>query len=173
MTRVYFKCGLRALEDYRRKEGIVSGLVSLMSASENELVDRVTQEQLRLKNLAEEMETLKERLLRIEAEDYLKSAATPLLVLKLDKPFQDVQLLGRILLELGAQAFLISSLQDKKIYFCHNGSININCGQLVKEGLGTVSGKGGGGARQAQAAFENVGDMEKMEEYLLHRLMEN
>jgi alanyl-tRNA synthetase len=173
MTRVYFKCGHRALEDYRSKEGIISSLVSQMSTPENELVARVTQEQLRLKNLAEEVETLKEQLLRIEGENYLRSSNAPLLVLRLDKSFQDVQKLGRILLELGAQALLISSLQDNKIHFCHNGNLNINCGQLVKEGLGVVSGKGGGGPRQAQAAFESKTEMEKLEEYLLEKLMEN
>jgi alanyl-tRNA synthetase len=170
MTRIYFKCGRRALDDYRAKEMIVSSLVSQMSTPENELIERITQEQLRFKNLAEEMEALKEQLLKIEAEKYLKSSNTSFLVLRLDKLFPDVQKLGRILLESGVQAFLISSLKDNKLFFGHNGSLKINCGQLIKEGLAVVPGKGGGGPTQAQAAFESDREMKKLEEFLAKKV---
>lgn len=171
MTRVYFKCGWRAFEDYRSKEAIITNLVSQMSTPEKDLILRVSQEQMRLKSLVEEVADLKEQLLRIEGEQFLKSAEGSHFVLRLDKSFEEVQKLSRVMLELGAAILILSSLKDNKIVFCHNGSLNYNCGQLVKEGLNTLTGRGGGGTKQAQIAFNNRGEMEKFEKYLAGKVI--
>jgi len=145
-------------------------LISQLSAGENELVARVAQEQARVKNLTEEVNNLVEQLLKIEAEKHIQAAAGDLIVLRLDKSFGDVQMLARQMLDLGAQVLLLSSLKENKLFFCHNGTINLNCGQLIKEGLGLFPGKGGGGPRQAQAALENSMVMEKFEKYLVEKV---
>ena len=60
-TRVYFKAGRRALEDFQTKSQTVHRLSSLLSSGEEELVERVEKELKKGRNLSRDLNHWKER----------------------------------------------------------------------------------------------------------------
>lgn len=55
--------------------------------------------------------------------------------------------------------------------FAHNGEIQICCGQILKENLSQINGKGGGNNKSAQASFETTEDMNRFFDYLKQLLL--
>jgi alanyl-tRNA synthetase len=156
ITRVYFKCGKRAFEDFQLKQDIVTNALKILAVDLESLQDKIKINVEELKNNQREIKELKESLYVYEAGDILKSAQSKVIIRSFqDKSFEDIQNIGRAILQAGEYLTIISSLKDKKLWFAHRGSFDINCGKILKEHLHRYNGRGGGGDKQAQAAFED------------------
>jgi alanyl-tRNA synthetase len=154
MTRVYFKCGKRALKDYMNKHNIISSLGKLFSAEENSLVKTIEAQNLLVKELNRKILEAKKQLAAIEAKHLIGEAQSQIILKNFeDKTFEDVQIISSIL-ESEPFIALLSSLQDRKVVMSQNGKYNVSCGKLFKEKLAYYNGKGGGNDRKAQAAFQ-------------------
>lgn len=160
ITRVYFKCGKRAFGDFQNKQNIVLSLSRLLAVDLESLVDKVKDNNDQLRNNAKEIKELKETLYIHEASEIIKSAGSNIISINFDdRSFDDVQNLGRILVQAGDYLVILSANSDKKLYFAHNGSFDIHCGKVFKENLQKFNGRGGGGDKQAQAGFESVAQL--------------
>ncbi len=167
-TRVYFRCGRRALKDYQIKHDIVAVLGRQFKVTENELLQRVDLQATQLKSAMKDIETLKGRLIDIEAAEMTKAAASPLIVRAFDdRRFDELSLLGKALLKHGDFVMVISSVPDKRLVFARSDRFaDINCGKIFKEQLPAFGGKGGGSPAWANAGFGSVEEMKKFEAYL-------
>ena len=75
-TRVYFKAGRRALEDFQTKSQTVHRLSSLLSSGEEELVERVEKELEKGRNLSRDLNHWKEGgLLGVQGSDRQQSGS--------------------------------------------------------------------------------------------------
>lgn len=159
MTRIYFKCGKRALQDYINKHYIVTSLVRFFSAEENSIMDQVESQALQMKELSRKVSEYKKVIASYDAEELIKCAEGDTIVkIYKDKNFEDLQYVADQLNGI-PQIFILASLIDNRLIMMHDGSINISCGKLFKSYVAVYSGKGGGNDNKAQAGFNKSEDM--------------
>jgi alanyl-tRNA synthetase len=166
-TRAYFKCGRRALKDYQVKHDVTATLGRQYKVTESELVQRIDLQATQLKAATKEIEQLKNKLLDDEAAATAKSATSPLIVRAYDRPFDELNVLGKNLLKHGDFILILSSVPDKRLVFARSDRfVNVNCGKVFKEQLPAYNGKGGGSPGWANAGFAGEEDMKKFGAYL-------
>jgi alanyl-tRNA synthetase len=168
-TRAYFKCGGRAFRDYQVKHDIVSTLGRQYKATETDLVQRIDLQASQLKAANKEIETLKNKLLDIEATEMAKTATSPLIVQSSgDRHFDELNFLGKHILKNGNFVLILSSVPDKRLVFARGDKFaDLNCGKVFKEQLLSFNGKGGGSPNWANAGFASVDDMKRFETFLV------
>ena len=91
-TRVYFKAGRRALEDFQTKSQTVHRLSSLLSSGEEELVERVEKELKKGRNLSRDLNHWKERTAYWESRDLIANSQGSFIAkLFEDKDFEEME----------------------------------------------------------------------------------
>lgn len=167
ITRIYFKCGNRALQDFQNKNDILLSLSKQFSASENEILSRADVLSHDLDTALKTIKDSNEKLAYYEAMDIIKASTSNKITASFtDKSFGDIQLLSKHILSQGSYVLIFASYSDNKILFAHDGSFEINCGKVFKEHLSSFNGKGGGSDKQAQGGFQTAEDMNKFVEFL-------
>lgn len=151
-TRIYFKCGYRALAEFNECQRILNILGSRFHTGKEELPDRIAGWELEAKRLQAELSRLKE-----ENEGYLARA---LLQEREDgrivhvfgsKPLKELQSLASRLAEEGACPVLLAESGEHKIVLAGPGAgTGLSCGAF--------NGKGGGSDKLAQAGFASWED---------------
>lgn len=171
-TRVYFKCGKRALKDYQSKQDIVTGLVHLYRMSENEVLPKTEALAAQLRNTQKELTEIKDKMLKAEAKDIAASATSKVLEKAYgDRSFADISTLAKYLLEAGEFVIILTSLPDKRLLFARSGRFDVNCGKMLKENLASFNGKGGGKDNWANGGFGTLEDMERFKAFLTDTLL--
>lgn len=166
-TRVYFKCGSRALKDYQAKNEITAAMSRQYKVTEAELLSRVEAQAGQLKAAKIEVEELKEKLLDIEAVRIAKSATAQVIQISFeDRHFDELNFLGKRILQNGEFILILSSVPDKRLVLACGKGFDLNCGKIFKEQLASFNGKGGGSPGWANAGFTNPDDMRRFEEFL-------
>lgn len=167
MTRIYFKCGQKALEDYQGKHKIVATLNKNYSSTDKEILDKVINESLQVKMLSKEVKELKEKLMEFCAQDIVKEVNKLILfrVFK-EETFEEIQIINRFIMEKSHSINILVSEKDRKVILSHDGKFQLNCGKLFKENISKFQGKGGGGDRQCQGAFLKEEDLNNFSEFL-------
>ncbi len=160
MTRIYFRCGKKAFEDFQSKHSIVTDLTRHYSMLEDEIVDKAKSDSSEIKSLLKHIKDLKEILYQYTVEDILKNHHSKLIEVSfVDKNFEDVQIINRRILEKINTFNILISEKDNKVILSKSLDDNLHCGKLFKEHLSKYNGKGGGSKNQAQGAFEGREDM--------------
>lgn len=171
ITRIYFKCGNRALRDFQNKNDIILELSKKLNSSENEMLNRAYALFQDLDNNSKELKDLKDKLAYYEAKEIIDSSDSNKLTAAFkDKTFGDIQLISKHILSLGSYLIILASESENRIIFSHNGSFDLNCGKIFKEHLSAYNGKGGGSDKQAQGGFQNAEDMNEFLEFLKKRV---
>jgi alanyl-tRNA synthetase len=166
-TRIYFKCGRRALKDYQFKQDIVSSLVRLYRMSEGEVLAKTEATAAQLRNTQKELAELKDRMLKVEAGDIVSAATSKVIVLSFkDKTFGDISALAKYILEKGDFVVILASEPEKRVMFARSGGSDVNCGKLLKEHLPAFGGKGGGKDNWANGGFGSVEDLSRFTAFL-------
>lgn len=173
MTRIYFRCGLRALKDYDSKQQIISELMKISSTEECKLPEKTISYIEKISNLTNELKDCKKQNARSEASSLLNENQNKYIFKKYyDRNFEEVQMLSEFL-TCENKIFLGTSFKDKKIILCHNGFSEINCGDIFTDNIKKFGGKGGGNAKRAQGTFMSEGDLEKFTEFIISKISGN
>ncbi|GAA0181858.1 alanyl-tRNA editing protein [Clostridium sediminicola] len=171
MTRVYFKCGIRALKDYQNKHNIVNKLSKLYSTDENSIIEKTKSDIEKSKELIKELKSVKNKLLKYEAIEIIQNDSfnikktidnedfTLIKVLLKDKSFDDLQLLANTIMENQKSVLFLASKKDNRVLLTHDGSFKLHCGKIYKNNINTYNGRGGGGNKMAQGVFSNSEDL--------------
>ena len=156
MTRIHFKCGRRALDDYRQKHSVITVLDEKYSADEFTLLDKIKAADAKNDEIRREMNRLKDALADIRAAEFIKDADRIVLG-ELEKAhIDDLRQVAKKLVNMTDLPVVLSSLSDLCVFMTHSGKSKMKCGALVKEYAVGAGGKGGGGDTQAQVFFNNA-----------------
>ncbi|MEK3862009.1 DHHA1 domain-containing protein [Paenibacillus sp. FSL H7-0716] len=153
-TRIYFKCGYRALEEFNTSQQILGTLSSKFNTGKDEIIDRIEKWENEQKLLQAEINLLKEK-----NDDYvlqeLLNEQTGKMIAQVfeDKSLKDLQSLANKLTSKCDLPVLLATSAENKVVFAQNGSTEISCGAFFKAHLGSYNGKGGGSDKLAQAGF--------------------
>lgn len=166
MTRIYLKCGDRALKDYIKKHDLISELGRSFSTDEDEIIKKVKSQNEEIANLKKCIAEFNKKQALEEAEKLIKAAKNKCLsAIYEDKDIEFIQNIFEALKD-KEYILVLASLSDKKLIFANNGNFQIDCGKIFKENLKEFNGKGGGNSKRAQAAFDDEKDLKKFVEFL-------
>ncbi|GKU24842.1 alanyl-tRNA editing protein [Clostridium folliculivorans] len=168
MTRVYFKCGGRALKDYQVKHDYIVDLTRTLSADPSEISNKIKNQREEVIELKKKVGSLYSSIASSKAQELLESSNDKFILAQ----YEDFELLEKIYDEFKEKDFvlILSSLRDKKLILAQNGAFDFECGKLFKETLKDFGGKGGGNSKRAQASFEDENSLNKYIDYLKENL---
>ncbi len=156
MTRIHFKCGRRALDDYRQKHNVMTVLDEKYSADEFTLLDKIKAADSKNDEIRREMNRLKDALADIRAAEFIQGA-DKIVLGELEKAqIDDLRQVAKKLVNMTDMPVVLSSLSNLCVFMTHSGKSKMKCGALVKEYAVGAGGKGGGGDTQAQVFFNNA-----------------
>lgn len=153
-TRIYFKCGYRALEEFNTSQQILGTLSSKFNTGKDEIIDRIEKWENEQKLLQAEINLLKEKNDDYVVQELLNEQAGKIIAQVFeDKSLKDLQSLANKLTSKCDLPVLLATSAENKVVFAQNGSLEISCGAFFKAHLGSYNGKGGGSDKLAQAGF--------------------
>jgi alanyl-tRNA synthetase len=153
-TRIYFKCGYRALAEFNNTQQILGTLSSKFKTGKDEIIERIEKWENEQKQLQTEITLLKEKNDDYVAQELLAQQDGKMIAKVFeDKSLKDLQNLANKLTAKSDVPVLLATSAENKVVFAQNGSAEISCGALFKAHLGTYNGKGGGSDKLAQAGF--------------------
>ncbi len=168
-TRIEFLAGERAIKDSLLKDKILREICNYLSSNEEEALNGIKNLKNSLEEVKSEKKRLEEELLKYEAESLLKEGKrkekyTVIKKIFLDKSTDYVTRLANKLTE-GDNTiclFAIKSKEKANIIIAASKNIeSINMGQLFREHIHIVNGKGGGNKTLAQG----LGDPDNIEAF--------
>ncbi|OMC74658.1 hydrolase [Paenibacillus odorifer] len=153
-TRIYFKCGYRALEEFNTSQQILGTLSSKFNTGKDEIIDRIEKWENEQKLLQAEIYLLKEKNDDYVVQELLNEQAGKMIAQVFEgKSLKDLQSLANKLTSKCDLPVLLATSAENKVVFAQNGSTEISCGAFFKAHLGSYNGKGGGSDKLAQAGF--------------------
>lgn len=156
MFRIFFEAGQRALEKYTKHYDIITSLGNILSAGDDDLIEKYKSQQEKNKEVRTQLYTLKKEIIRrevIELKELLTQKDRESL------PSKEYSLLsGDDLTAIGRE---ITDYIDKIVFLIHRPSLTVflcsngkfDCGKLVKDNAPIYGGKGGGNNTFARAIF--------------------
>ncbi len=156
MTRVYVKCGFRALNDYMIKQDIVKELAKGFSVQESEILNKIKSQNEEIEMLKNQLSSLNSKIAVKEAENLLKNSKEGKFIIAeySEYSFDFLEKIYDILKD-EKYILILTSLKDMRLLFSHNGSFDVQCGKIFKEKLKDFNGRGGGSPKRAQANFSD------------------
>lgn len=159
MIRLYFKCGLRALQDLNEGQQILGKIAAKFNTGRYEVMNRIEKWEEEKKRLESELAKIKdENNAYLAKELLLKKEEDFLFHVFEDKPFNELKDLAIMMAHDHNLFILFASTLESKAVAVHNGTKNISCGKFLKEHMRSFNGKGGGNDKSAQASFPTVDD---------------
>lgn len=171
-TRVYFKCGMRALKDYDDMYKLMGNITKAIGAGRNDIEIKIKKMNDEIKQIQKALNTANEELGKYEARDLINRDGSQKFIEKYyeDKDFKSIQSLAKEIISLGDYIVIVSSEKDNKILFTHNGASEVKCGQMFKEHIKEYNGRGGGNDKQAQAGFESKENLQRFHGFLVSQM---
>jgi alanyl-tRNA synthetase len=177
--RVEFVCGMRAVSTARRDYATLTEAAALYSSHIYDMPEQVRKGQAENKSAEKAQRKLLEELAELYADRLLNQAAGSLRVIA--KVFTErdatfVKLLAQKLTagKSGVVALLASGAGQPTLVFAQSPGQKFNMGQLMKDVMTQMGGRGGGTAEMAQgglpATIGNMSDVEKVLEPIAARL---
>ncbi|MFC0188652.1 DHHA1 domain-containing protein [Fictibacillus aquaticus] len=166
-TRIYFKCGSRALADYETSLQILTELSAKFNTGRSEILDRIEKLEKSLQEQEKQMDLLKEQNDSYLAEELLSQKEGNYISRVFEnKPVKDLIILANRITAKHDELVLFASMNEKKIVLSSGKNHTFSCGGFLKEHLSRYHGRGGGSDRSAQAAFNSIEDMRLFCDYL-------
>ncbi|RPK24506.1 alanyl-tRNA editing protein [Paenibacillus xylanexedens] len=159
-TRIYFKCGTRALNEFTSTQHVLNNITVKLKTSKDELLERIEKMELEQKQLQTELNAVKTTNDAYYAEELL-AAREGLVIAQVfeDKSLKDMQSLATKLTADHEGLVLFASISEAKVVLAQNGQPpEWACGPFFKGNLGAYQGKGGGSEKMAQAGFASSED---------------
>ncbi|WP_340015801.1 alanyl-tRNA editing protein [Paenibacillus sp. FSL K6-1318] len=159
-TRIYFKCGTRALNEFAATQNVLNSIMVKLKTSKDELLERIEKMEQEQKQLQTELNAVKTTNDAYYAEELL-AARQGLVIAQVfeDKSLKDMQSLATKLTADHEGLVLFASISEAKVVLAQNGQPpEWACGPFFKGNLGAYQGKGGGSEKMAQAGFASSED---------------
>lgn len=152
-TRIYFKCGYRALQEFNDSLKILGALSIKFNTGKDEIIDRVEKWELETKQLQAELTQLKEENDAYVVDELLAHREGNLIARVFEnKSMKDLQNLAGKLAVQSDCPVLLATIAENKVVLANNSDA-LSCGAFFKANLAAYQGKGGGSDKIAQAGF--------------------
>lgn len=179
-TRIEFLAGERAVKDSLYKDKVLKDICNYLSSNEEEALNSIKNLKSNIDDLNNEKRKLEEELINYEIENILFNSSKENDLIIIRKIFNErsidyIRKLANKLTERSNIVCLFSITNNNRInilFSCSKDLEEINMGQLLKESIKEINGKGGGSKILAQGSGENI-DIEKYLNNIQNRIKEN
>lgn len=172
MSRVYFKCGKRALMDYDKKDEILNNLVKVSATEDIKLQDKFMSLNNKLSELNKKLMILRKKSAEKEAELLISNFKDNIIFKEYETlDFEEVQLISEEVTKKDI-CFIGVSDHDIKITASHNGYSSINLGEIFRNHIKDYNGKGGGDKKKAQGTFNELDDLKNFSDVVIKKVTE-
>lgn len=162
-TRIEFLAGNRAVEDSLKKDKIIKNICNYLSSNEEEALNSIKNLKLNAENLISEKNKIEEELIRYESEYLISNANIKGETLIIKNIFEEkninyVKKLANNLSDRNNTICLFAIKNKEKaniIFTCSNKITSVNMGEILKENIKIINGRGGGSEFLAQGAGES------------------
>jgi alanyl-tRNA synthetase len=154
MSRIFFKCGSRALLDLRHKTDIVKTLNQEFSSDDSTLLERFYAEKEKNEQLKKSYVELSRKQIDRSIDEQLIEGKTCQTLIFDQLSGQDMNYVIKKVSEKINVVLLVYSKSAKKVMLSHDGSFDVKCNELFKE-IKSYGGKGGGSQKVAQGMFSD------------------
>ena len=176
--RLYFVCGTRVREELDKKHRVIQDLTTILSAPQEQLVEAAKRGINQTKELEKTVIDLKLQLIEYEAKSYIEKAVkhNRYVIIKdvfYNRPISELQQLAKSIASLSNNTvtMFVNETDEKLQLVCaRDKSLQQNMNQLVKRGLLSINGKGGGTDEVAQGGGEKLMSGEELLELLVQTL---
>ncbi|MBN2898560.1 MAG: alanyl-tRNA editing protein [Clostridia bacterium] len=156
MTRIYLKCGRRAMDDFQVRHETLTEIMQLYSADLQSVKEKVKQERDKAAAVREELKQLKMAINDRWLVAHLDADKNVIEIFE-DKNMDDLKYLTKKMTDSAfSQTLCVGSKQDFGVILA---SSTVNCGQIFKEHIQNFNGRGGGSPKMAQGSFPSEEDM--------------
>ena len=169
MTRIQFVGGIRALQDYRAANNIAHAIARIFSVARDDAPDAVNRLFDEHKIFAQQIKTLSEITLKIEAQELLQSGEIVNGIKIIARIFEqrnldELKIIAHKLVEMPSLIALLASREAgmARLVFARSANLDLAMGALMREACQRIEGKGGGTADFAQGGGTNVSKLENM-----------
>lgn len=152
-VRISFLCGFRALEDFRMKSGIVSDMVSLLSAKPENIVSTVEKMLSQIQDMKLELSKAKQEVLAYKLED-IPAEQEDVILFDASMDAQVVRLTVNRLMEKHIGVCGIFTGDDKEGYRFILGSTQKNCQEILTKMKEKIEVRGGGSPQMVQGSVQ-------------------
>jgi alanyl-tRNA synthetase len=172
-VRVEFVCGLRAVNTARRDYTTLTEAAALYSSHLDDVPEQIRKSQAETKAAGKGQHKLLEELAELYAERLLAQATVSPQVITEFFPDRDAGFIKLLAQKLTAGkssviALLASGSGQPTLVFAQSPGQKSNMGQLMKDAMAQLGGRGGGSADMAQGGLPiGVGNIEEVERVLL------
>jgi alanyl-tRNA synthetase len=170
--RVEFVCGLRALDEFSRRQRVLRALTRQLSASEAELPEQVNRLLTERDELKSALQDAEKKLMEGEARELLAAAATIgdirlVQAAYRHRTIQYLQQLAHQLTALSPEVIVLLANESEKLQlvFARGAAVGMEMNRLLKETLPLIDGKGGGSPAIAQGGGTNSRSAEEVLAY--------
>lgn len=162
-TRIEFLAGKRAIEDSLKNDKIIKDICNYLSSNEEESLNSIKNLKENLEILLDEKKKIEEELMKYEIEHLISTSYKEKEILIIKKIFQEksINYVRRLSGKLADEnniicLFAIKNKEKANIIFTSSNNISlVNMGELLKENIKYINGKGGGNKILAQGAGES------------------
>lgn len=168
MSRIFFKCGKRALMDLQRKTAIVQYFNQEYSADDQTVIERFEQDKEKQEKIKKEYIELSRKMIDETIENQLTDGAFQIFEFN-QLTSKDMNYVIKKVSEKANSVLLITSQSEMKIMLSHDGSHAIPCGKLFKN-IKDFGGRGGGNMKTAQGVFTDLHQLDSFKKDLIERI---
>lgn len=163
--RIEFVCGFRAIDDYFKKNNYINRLIALLSAKEEEVLEKIDKILDENKELKRELNRMRDNILQYEAEKLIAESIN-LKKFKMvaktfdDKDMKELRALSQIITKEKGIICILGSVADcGNIVISRSDDVDIDINSFFKEVLDVIEGNGGGNQKTCQGSgkAEKVG----------------
>lgn len=179
-TRIEFLAGERAVKDSLYKDKVIKDICNYLSSNEEEALNSIKNLKSNIEALNNEKRKLEEELINYEIDSILSGLDKENDLIIIDKIFEEksidyIRKLANKLVDRSNIICLFATINNNKsniLFACSKEVKEMNMGQLLKESIKEINGKGGGSKILAQGSGENIG-IEKYINSIKNKINEN
>lgn len=178
-TRIEYFAGQRAIAQALKDQEFSKKICKYLGASENDAIDKIESMHSKVEDLKSKIIKANEEIAKYEVKEMINNSKTygdKVIIKNIfeNKDLKYVTKLANNLTESNNKIALLALKSDEKInmVFAASKNIkNINIGELLKDTITLIDGKGGGSSYLAQGAGKDNGNLENALEYAISKLI--
>lgn len=177
-TRIEYLAGTRAINDALDKDDFAREICKYLSSSEKDVINSIKNLHDKLSEVIETKNKAEQEIARYEMQEMLENAENISGVSVIKKIYEtsDVKYISKVATKLVEKDNIVALFAAKnggKINLVFSASKNIkgfNVGEILKDAITLIDGKGGGSLFLAQGAGKDNGNLESALEYAKNKL---
>ncbi len=177
-SRIEFITGSKAVSDSLEKDSFANSMCKYLNCNEKEALNGIENLKLELKNVLNENKNISIELSNYEIKEIIENSAqiNDINIIKYvynNKTLKFVNTIISQITEKDNKIALIALVNDDKInliFSCSKNIKNVNMGELLKDAIVLIDGRGGGNQTMAQGAGKNLLNLDNTLDYAFNKL---